>query len=57
VNGGEWRHGTDNGYTNHGCRCYWCKQARAVYAKDLWVESQGHFEDLVAMGVAGTRGS
>lgn len=31
---GDWKHGTDNGYTNHRCRCAPCSDARAEYMRE-----------------------
>ena len=32
---GDPRHGTDNGYHNHSCRCDLCRKAATDYAREL----------------------
>lgn len=32
---GDPRHGTRNGYSNHGCRCPLCRDAVNAYAREL----------------------
>jgi hypothetical protein len=39
------RHGTYNGYKNHGCRCDRCRTANTVAQRDYkraWYRRQGH---------------
>lgn len=31
---GDPRHGTNNGYTNYGCRCDLCRKANAIYVSE-----------------------